>query len=864
MARAMWGGWIWTGLCLCAGVALGAPRPTVHAARTGQPITLDGKLDEPAWQDAPAFTDFVQSYPNEGAPPSQKTEVRVLYDDQNLYVGVICFDSHPELIRRQLGRRDSIPSSDLVIVDVDSQRDHRSAEAFFSNAAGVQQDQILFDDVNGNTNWNVVWDSAVASRPDGWSVEFELPLHLFRFSSAPFQTWGFQVHREIPRTHESLDVALMPRSANAFVSLFGELTGLRNLHSQRDLELTPYVAGRASLRPRYDADDRPQPRLLDPSADVGLNLKASLGSSLTLNAAINPDFGEIEPDALQLNLSHYELFFPELRPFFTEGLELFDSTVAGQSDERLFYSRRIGLDAPLLGAAKLTGTVRDGLSMSVLDALVTGVGDPAKQPYAYGDDADTDRAPLDRRFQFHWQSPFHFGLNNALPGERPVTRNFLALVARQKLGNASAVGMTVTSAVPLSSRCYRADFASQADYLAADCEATGGNAAALDWNLRSGNGDWAVLGQVVGSRRLGGPKDGEALDDGTVLHGGDNGYGGYLRVGKLGGEPWQFNLSYTLESPTLDLNASGYQSDSNRHQIAENFFYTRPSGTGSLHQYSFWLQSYQSWSADGRGVPRYGKLYGGADVTLPNFIYLGGELGYELAQYDLREVTGAGVPFERNPDLYLVLFGNSDANKPLQVGTNLVAYSLLGPIAGGEWGYKLDLWGKLRPTSSLETYLEVSANWNPQGERYVDTLDDTRFVFASQHPKIGTLTFRQQWVITPKLTLQAYAQLFTAFAHYGPYFQGSPAADGKIRLASLTPTTYSGDDPDFHDAALNVSVVARWEYRLGSTLFLVYSRSEAALPFPEGDSPQTFYPANLAHGRTDDTFLVKWSYWWDA
>ena len=857
MSRTLWG-IVLAGLFV---VTTAHARPAVQAVRTSHPILLDGKLDDAEWAAAPAFTHFVDSYPVEGQTPSQKTAVRVLYDDDNLYVGVVCFDTHPELIKRQLGRRDNIPSSDLVIVDVDSQDDHRTAEAFMVNAAGVKRDQLLFDDVNGNDGWDAVWDVAVAARPDGWSAEFAIPLHLLRFSSAPVQTWGFQVHREIPRTHEQIDLAEMPRSANGFVSLFGELEGLRNLHSQRDLEVTPYVAARASLQPRYQASDRPSPRLLNSSVDVGMNLKASLGSSLTLNAALNPDFGEIEPDALQLNLTHFELFYPELRPFFTEGLELFDSTVAGQSDQRLFYSRRIGLDAPLLGAVKLTGTVRDGLTMSVLDALVTGVADPAKQPFAYGDNADPDQAPLDRRYEFHWQQPFHFGPNNELPAQRPVTTNFLALAARQKLGNSSAVGVTLTSAAPLEARCDRSDFASDADYRAGDCQAVGGNAAAVDWNLRTANGDWAVLGQLAGSRRLGGPAEGTTRDDGTVLHGGDMGYGTFVRAGKLGGEPWQFNVATIFESPKLDLNASGYQSQSNRLQLMENFVYNRPNGTGALHSYSFWFNGDQTWSTDGRGTPGYGKLALGADVTLPNYLYLGVETGYEQSNFDLREITQTGFPFERNPDLYLACFVNTDGQKALQVGGNLVNYRVFGN--GAAWGQRLDVWGRVRPTNSLETYLEVNTRWDPQGLRYIDSLDDTHFVFAPQYARSASITLRQQWVITPTLTLQAYAQLFTDYAHYGSFFEGSPGADGRVVQSALSPTSYSGN-PDFHDAALNVSIVARWQYRLGSTVFLVYSRSQQALPIASGPIPQTFSPVNLAHGRTDDTVLVKWSYWYDA
>lgn len=260
---------------LAASAAAAAPEnaPTgdaVVAARTPRPISLDGRLDEEEWAAAPAYSRFVESFPNPGLPASFRTEVRVLYDDAMLYVGVVCFDPQPRAIVRQLARRDTDTTADRVEVAIDSGGGGRTAYVFTVNAAGVLRDQLVYADVNTTDSWDAVWDAAVAGDARGWSVELAIPLRQLRFSSAPEQQWGFVVRRHVPRTHQVFGSVLVPREANPLnpgnlvVSRFGRLEGLSELDPPRGLELLPYVAARATVRPQYSDPARPEPRLVDP------------------------------------------------------------------------------------------------------------------------------------------------------------------------------------------------------------------------------------------------------------------------------------------------------------------------------------------------------------------------------------------------------------------------------------------------------------------------------------------------------------------------------------------------------------------------------------------------------------------------
>ena len=924
-------------LCLLGTVPARAAQGPIRAVRTHEAPKIDGLVDDPVWRAAPVFTDFLESFPTVGARPSLETEVRVLYDNRTLFIAVVCHDPNPELIRRQLQRRDNPLVGDFIEVEIDSTHDRRAGYYFAVNAAGVLRDGLLFGDVNLADTWDGVWDAAVALRPDGWSAELAIPLDLLRFPRAPTQEWGFLVRRTVYRTHQVFDSTMIPPSSNGLVSRFGTLTGLDGLAPRSAFQLTPYVTGRLTLRPQYSDPAFPQPRLLDPSADVGADLRATLTSDLTLSAAINPDFGQVEQDQVILNLSNQELYFPEKRPFFNQGLELFQPVgveYLGQPPpQQLFYSRRIGLDTPILAAAKVSGTGWKGLDVGVLDAVVMNAANPSLQQAAYLDGPDADDRLIhqlegspDRRLELHPQRPFHLGLNDELPREPPVSRNYFAAVARQTVLGSSSVGMMVTSANPLMPRCTEAQIEATAardpvtgqplrdpvtgrlvspspdtDLInPVDCQAYGGTTAGIDFNLRSPDAEWVALGSLNGSRRIGGPAS-DPLRDGTVMHPGDLGYGGYFAAGRFGGEGIRADVTYRYASPRLDLNAMGFLQSQNQQALVADLKYYRNTGIGSLHEVLVALSASTWWSTDGRSTPRGNYAFLDTDVILPGYQKVGLTVNLEVPRYDVREINGYGVPFERRGDVGLTLYGNTDPNRPVSLAGDVYVFRAfhMGPVAPQTgWGTLLTLF--IRPWPWWETQLIGQLDFKPQGARFIDCTasspgttpvaelcqgngfdDHTRntFLFGVEDAKDLSLTLRQTFVFTPRLTLQIYAQLFSAGGHFGQLYQAQGAAGDRIHIADLQRVSTRPadiDDPNFHDAALNLNVVLRWEYRLGSTLFLVYSRSQGVLGLTKERDPVTgdiihqqaptsgLVPLRLGPGPAVDTVQVKWSYFWDA
>ncbi|WP_224240409.1 DUF5916 domain-containing protein [Hyalangium gracile] len=847
------------GLLLCAMTAEAAVEGPgrnqfIQAAPAHGKVHIDGKLNEEAWFQAPVFDAFVQRFPTAGAIPSERTELRVLYDSDFVYFGIVSRDSKPELIDRRLGRRDTSLTTDMVQLIIDSTHDHRTAYSFSLSAGGVHGDGLFYDDRNYTVDWDGVWDGATSSLPDGWVAEFAIPLSVLRFPASEVQTWGFSVRRQIARLNEEIESVDNPRTSNANVSRLGHLTGLKGLKPQRAVELVPYLATRGILRPQFSDESVPRPRLVDPTLDVGLDMRAALTSELALTATFNPDFGQVEADQLILNLSTFEAFFPEKRPFFTQGLELFQAvgSSTGQVPQSLFYSRRIGLETPILGAAKLTGTVAKGVEVGLLDALVTG-------PWL-----EQDEEHPDRHWRMYSSRPLHVGPNSSLPTNPQPPTNFLAAVARGSVGENSRIGATFTSATPLARRCTPEEAALDEDDQPAECLARGGLAAAADFDLATSNGEYGVLGQVDGSRTVGGLPE-RLLPDGTVLRPGTTGYGGYLRAGKFGGEGFRWDVAYDFSSPTLDLNATGYQRTQNEHSAQGWLGYQRPNGIGPLRGLSVNLGGGSSLTSDGRGINRGSWMNFNSTLTLPSFDSVGLEAGTNVGGYDIRELDDTGVPLQREVSTFAALFWETNGNRTLSLkGFLALGHHDRGP-APGAWGWGGNLALSLRPHPALETRLEVTTDRTEFAPRFVDRLGDFRFLLGNLQSNYLSFTLRQQWVLRPHLTLQGYAQLFTDYGVYGPFFEAeSDAARSPIRFSAMRPTE-GGPGDNFYDVALNLNVVLRWEYRLGSTLFFVYTRSQQGLPTPEDvTAPATLLPRRMFSGPATDAVLLKWSYYWTA
>ncbi|HEU5050586.1 MAG TPA: DUF5916 domain-containing protein, partial [Gemmatimonadales bacterium] len=319
-----------------------ATAQSVTATRTTEPIVLDGRSDDPVWRVARPVSDFRESRPSENAEPKQRTEFRVAYDPSYLYVFVRAFDTRPDSIVRLLSRRDDQTASDQIMIMIDSYRDRRTGFEFVVNPAGVKADYAIYNDGEEDEAWDAIWDAATLVDSLGWTAEFRIPFSQLRFSAAESVTFGFLVWRTLQRHTSELTWPLYRPSRTGLVSQFGELNGLTDLARPTRAEVAPYVLTQNEPLAGPGGIERRQ-RL-----SVGGDLKYAVASNMTLTATVNPDFGQVEADPAVLNLSAFETFFSERRPFFVSGAGLFDFrvncfvVVDCNTGEGLFYSRRIG------------------------------------------------------------------------------------------------------------------------------------------------------------------------------------------------------------------------------------------------------------------------------------------------------------------------------------------------------------------------------------------------------------------------------------------------------------------------------------------------------------------------------------------
>jgi hypothetical protein len=842
--------------------------PSIRAARSTGAIHIDGKLDDPAWRSEEPFDAFVQRFPVEGGRPGERTEVRVLYDGAALYVGVTCHDSSPAEIVMPLGRRDSPPVSDLVRVYVDSNGDGRTAALFVLTAGGVMADALVFDDDQTTYDWDAVWEGASAILPGGWSAEFAIPLAILRYPSVPEQAWGFGVQREIGRTHERSADMFIPRNARGLASRLGRLEALEGLEAHAGVEVAPYTVGRVALRPQYSDPAKPTPRLAEPVANAGVDFRLRFGPQLALTGTVNPDFGQVEADQIILNLSNFEYQFPEKRPFFTQGLDLFKPVGDGneQPPQQLFYSRRIGLDAPILGAAKLVGRVGTQTQIGVLAALVSGT---EQVPGA------TEAAP-DWRLRWTPAQPLQLAPGLAYPLQSSATRRFLASVARATVTPGVVVGAMGTSAVPAGPSCTDADLAG-AGGAPARCSTSGGNALALDLNATSADREWYAYGQVVGSQVVGGPPT-RILPDGVSLARGDLGFGSYLRAGRRGGEPWRVDASWTYATPRLQLDAAGYLRTQNVQKVATTVTYARPNGGARTHDHAFWLTGWSQWTTDGAALSRGYGATAGVDALLRS-PYLGVHCQVEYAEgrFDVRDVKrgrgsseGAGIPEELPGWVQPTCTVETDPARPLSA--SITAYGgkefSPGPLRQ-PWYSGASLSAGWRPHPRADTKLAVAWDYNDLAVKYVDGVAPGPLLLGELVAPSLSVTLRQTFVATPRLTFQLHAQVFAAYGAFGPFYSAAVRGTEPIRIRDLEridPRTdpafaSSFQDPDFKDVTFVVNALARWEYRPGCILYLVYARNQSAAPYSEADPERhSLVPARLPLGPTWDSLLLKLTY----
>ncbi|MEZ4362292.1 MAG: DUF5916 domain-containing protein [Kofleriaceae bacterium] len=837
--------------------------------RTGT-ISIDGALDEEAWRGAPRQSAFTQRFPKEGAPPGVETEFAVLYDDDALYVGVWLKDSEPKLIKGLLTRRDEESPSDSVMVAIDSYHDRRTAFAFGLNPAGVQRDMIIYDDTALDSSWDAVWSGSSSIGEGGWVAEYRIPLSQLRFSGEASQQWGLQVHRVVARTGEEVTWSPWPRSRPEIVSRFGLVDGIERVGSSRNVEVLPYATAGLASRP-VDAGD-PLHDGVSPEGNVGLDVKYGLSSSFSLAATINPDFGQVEADPSQVNLSANELFFPEKRPFFLDGVDLFKMGL-GQGDdnsETLFYSRRIGaaphgsadgdyVESPssttIYGAAKVSGKTSGGWSVGVLDAVT------AREDAAFIDGAGVRGSqmvePLTNFAVAKVKRDFRGGLTTLSASATSVHRRLEDRSLAKELHD-----QAYTGGLELQHRFWRERAALSAKLLGSYVHGSREAIAETQQSTRH-------LYQRPDARHLAFDETRTSLAGAALVT--DLSY----RAGR-----WRAASGIDLRTPGLEVNDLGFQNGSDQYLQWVFGAYRKDDPGPMFLNYQVGTNVY--WVSDLE--PRLATIGAGmfGNGLLKNHWSLGG--GFELNQrrWDTRALRG-GPALRDDPVRSGWAFVQSDSRESVSVGAETSVRSVPATASyAGNLGVSLSV----QAAPNVRLAVQPSVAISEDDAQYIDQVSgdndaQTHYLVGRIRQTSASLTLRMSWTFSPRLSLQAYAQPFVATGGYEDYKEVVNAGARAVadRYSVLAPGQYGVDDgtisvdrdgdgvpeysfsqPDFGFRELRSTLVLRWEYRPGSSVFAIWSHGQSSDDL-DGDFRLGRGLSRLGNSEAEDIVMVKANYW---
>ena len=858
------------------GTSTDVSAPSVAAAPVTDPIQLDGVPDEPAWAAATPITRLVQRDPDEGALPTEQTEIRVLQGGDALYIGARLHDRTPSAIRALLTRRDATSESDRFTVELDSRYDRRTAFVFEVNPRGVRRDGVLQADTVDYSP-DPIWDAAVKEDSTGWSTEMRIPLSQIRFNRGS-DTWGVQFIRFIQRRGEEDVFSYIPKDEHASVSRFGSLVGLASLPAPRQIELTPYVTGRGEYT---------HPGLGNPFRDGsdyfttgGTDLRVGIGGNLVLDGTINPDFGQVEVDPAIVNLSENETFFDEKRPFFLEGSSLFSFAAVNAYNTAgfpgVFNSRRIGRppqrtfdnegatysNLPVVsripGALKLTGKTAGGWSVGVLDAVtreekgrfVDAVGTMHRVPVE----------PLSNYFVGRVRHESSDG-NNAIGG--------LFTAVDRRLDDSTLAGMLRSSA-----------------YL-------GG----VDLNHYWANQGWAFDAFVTGSFLHGSPAamtrtqrsstryyqrpDAEhfAVDTTRTSLAG---YNGVLSLTKLSGN-WVGSLTLQDKSPGYETNDVGFEVFTNRRAVATDVGYVTYKPGRVFRNYQVELFTTHEWDYDWNritfdiGLKQVARFHDFWKATLTTHFF--------PATSD--DHLTRGGPLTLSPSgRQLVLQLDSDSRRRHTFGLGIDYFWDVDATHSVTLSPSLTL----NPGSNLQIALTPYLAFLHMKAHYVQTEPDptatstfgARYIFGQHRQTEVAFETRVNWTFTPTLSLQLYAQPlisaneFTDYKElrapktfdFGVYGrdQGTITPDGSGGFTvdpdgSGAAAPFTVADQSFNFRSLRANLVLRWEYRPGATLFLVWQQSRSNEDDGVGNFDFGRDWRSLRTTPADNLLAVKLSYW---
>ncbi len=849
-----------TGATVQQGATFGgkATATAAQASRAVTPPVLDGRTDDPAWASAQVIDQFLEYDPHEGRESRFKTEVRVIYDDRYLYVLARMYDPAPDSIISLLSRRDVRTSSEQLKLVIDSYNDKKTAFQFVTNPAGVKRDYYVSNDNNEDASWDAVWDVATKIDSVGWVAEFRIPFSQIRYAPGDEHTFGLIVVRDVARTGERISWPLIKRNVQGYVSQAGALGGIGRLPTPRRLELLPYTvakndtrdfgAGRAGGLARYDHPNK---------LTAGVDLKYGLSSNLTLDATINPDFGQVEADPAQLNLTAFESFFEERRPFFLEGAGIFSfNTSCGDIDEGctgLFYSRRIGRNpqladyygdptsataTPIAAATKLTGRLANGFSVGLLEAVTQRV------------DGVTQ-------------------LDGRLPAIEPSTNYGVLRLQRDQGDGQGDMGLMLT-AVNRSLDAGGTPYLRNAAY-------TGG----FDLRRRFSSNNYEVRSFIAMSDVRGTPEAIAALqtnavhayqrpDDQvaydptrTILRGDAE----RISISKFGGGVTRFQSMYQRFSPGFESNDLGYQRRADE-QIFRNWFALQYQQPSKYYQRAFFnFNAQERWSTEGLVLGN--GLNQNSHVQLPNFMWVHLGFNYDefMKAYDDRGARG-GPALRISPNRSFWAGIQSDRRPAI---TGSFWFGGWRGDEGRSWNAYANPEIEMRISSRFSTSLGFNYSRNTDDKQFYSSYgavgsDTTHYTFARLDQTTIGLSTRLNFTATPNLSFQFYGEPFNSNGTFADWKELSdPRADdyaSRFKRYKSGAGVFDG----FNFRQFRSNTVVRYEYLPGSTLFVVWQQGRSNSLSPNDPGYMQDYRLSRDYNspfrdHPNNTFLVKWSYW---
>ena len=819
------------------------------------PPKIDGILDDQVWTLGEWQGDFTQQNPVDGAEPSFETYVKVLYDQSNLFVSIICQDDEPELIRDNFNQRDGL-TGDMTGIAIDSYFDKRTAFEFNLSAAGQKMDLKHRGDYIWDFNWNGVWDGAAAKIDSGWVAEMRIPFSQIRYSNQEEHVWGMHVWRWIERKQEEDQWQLIPMNAPAMVYLFGELRGVKDIRESRQVEFLPYVL--SSIEKSADGNG------FDPlKFNGGLDAKVGIRSDYTLDLSINPDFGQVEADPSVLNLTSFETFYEEKRPFFLEGTEIFDFELDGDIP---YYSRRIGsapsfpdrwggeeisdipLQTTILGAAKLTGKSSKGLSVGLLNGLT------AQEMGVASDGSGTDReiqvAPLSNYLSSRVKKEFNDG-NTIAGGVFSLVNRISPETEVQALLPSAAVTGGLDLLHYWDNKNYFLEVKSVASQL-------------------QGSTDAILYKQLAHNHRFQRP-DADYLEVDSTLER-LSGSGGLFQIGKKGGK-FNFSALVQYRSPGLNLNDMGYirQADFIGQQVQIAYRMKEPKDW--VRNYTLTLDQGARWSFGGEPIDNHL----GSRLELQNNRLWRFNAGYEylFSHLDIRELRGGpALRIDGEHQSFASVSSNTSKDFSATLGTHFNRYSV--PGSHQEILYTQVTW---LPVKKVRLSAVASMNWRKYHQQYVATLSEGNeqlYLVGSIDQQTPSFTFRAELYFTPELSLQYYGSPYFSVGKYDEFRSVEQSGEKELDLRSEAldvsfdqgsnsysfdhrGTSWSFGNPDFSFSQFRSNLVFRWEYNLGSTLYLVWAHDRSGW---EGTyNPATDIVGDLFGMKGNNIFMFKLNFW---